>query len=339
MFQSIRKILFPVGILMVLGFILFMINQISGIYLVVSDVSPILGKVVLYGLIILISGLILTPLLMYWRLPGPLDKPKNEREVPIYQKKLARRLSNNLILREQKLLPSGAQDLEKSVKALDEKADLIIRDTATTVFLTTSVSQNGKLDAVTVFATQMRMVWKIAHVYYQRPTLREMMGVYRTVGINSFVASEIEDLDISRQIEPVATALFRNASGKSVPLIGPTASIILDSLMEGSTNAFLTLRVGILTKKYCGHMGVWDPAKAKRNSFREAATLLKSIAFSSSGKIISGIISATKNAGLDTLKSSWKGVKNTGVKVKEGIVQTSQKINPFRKKEEQRKLE
>lgn len=339
MLRSLKNILIPIGILILIGFALFMINQISGIYLVLTDINPLLARIVLAGLILITGGLALSPLYLYFRLPRPLTKPKKEEDVSAYQKNLVRRLGSNELLKKEKLLPQSERDLPESVESLDKKADQIIRNTATTVFLTTSVSQNGKLDAVTVFSTQMRMIWKIAHVYYQRPTLREMISVYGHVGLNAFVASEIEDLDISQQIEPVASALFRNASSKSVPLIGPTANIILDSLMEGSTNAFLTLRVGILAKKYCGHLGVWKPGEVKKSAFKEAAIQLRNIALSSSGRIISGIIAATKNAGLDTLRSGWEGMKKTSGKVKDRIVDTSQKINPFRKKEEREKLE
>ena len=118
-------------------------------------------------------------------------------------------------------------------------------------------------------------------------------------------------------------------SGKSEKLfITPD---ILDSLLEGSTNAFLTLRVDNMTRRYCGHLGVIDKRKIKTESVKEATGQLSKIVMSGSGKIISGIASAAKNAGIDTLKSGWIGVKNAGIKVKDNIIDTTSRVNPFKK--------
>jgi hypothetical protein len=328
----LKRFLVPVLVLLVLAFILFLINQISGVYLLLADFSPLVAKIVLVVLIVLAVGLLASPFFLWVRMPSSIQKPRSESEVPRYQQTLAKRLQSNQHLKEY-YKTEDVNDLEKAVLHLDQKADKIIKDTATTVFLTTSVSQNGKLDALTVFTTQMRMIWKVAHIYYQRPGVKELASIYSSVGLNSFVASEIEDLDISQQIEPVAAALFKNASGKAVPWIGPSATLIMDSLMEGSTNAFLTLRVGILTRKYCGHLGVWDPKAAKRSTYREAAVMLKTIAMSASTSIIRSILSATKDAGLDSIKSSWQTIKNTGAKIYEGVTSQGRKLLP--KKEEE----
>ena len=215
---------------------------------------------------------------------------------------------------------------------LDQEAQKIIHQTASAVFLTTSVSQNGKLDALTILATQSRMVWKIAHIYYQRPSLRELAYLYANVAGASFLASEIEDLDVTQQIEPVVNSFLKNSAGKSIPVIGPTANIILDSLLEGSTNAFLTLRVGNITKRYCGINEVISKKEIRKQSFLQATQQLKGIVMESSAKIFSGLLKATRQAGLETLKSSWKGIRETGSRVAENIVEAGKKVNPLGKK-------
>lgn len=316
-----------------MGFILFLVNQISGIYLLIRDFSPVLAKATLLVLVIMCSALVLSPLFVVLKLPSPIPKPKSASDLPDYHRALARRLHTNKYLKA-KGIGVTSSNLQEAITPLDEEALRVIKATATTVFLTTSVSQNGKLDALTVFSTQMRMVWKIAHVYYQRPTIKELTRLYSFVAINAFVASEIEELDISQQIEPVAGAIFKNASGKAIPLIGPSATIIMDSLLEGSTNAFLTLRVGLIAKKYCGHLDVWDSKEIKRSAYRESASLLKSVAMSASGKIVKGILSATKKAGIDSLKNSWRDLQHTTGKVGKGIVTSTQKLNPFPGKKE-----
>lgn len=320
MIKSFKKILIPISILIIIGFILFMINQIAGVYLLVRANSVLAANILLGLLSIAAITLILWPFFLYLKLPKPLTIPDKAEELHPYRARLIKRLRSNSLLKAQNCLPHDEESLSKSLALLNKEADKVVRQTATAVFLTTSVSQNGKLDALTILATQSRMVWKIAHIYYQRPTLRQIIYLYANVAVSSFVASEIEDLDISQQIEPVIKSFFKNSAGKSLPVIGPTANIILDSLLEGSTNAFLALRVGIITKKYCGCNEVISRSAIRRRAFMEAAGQLRSIVMESSNRIMSGVLKATKKAGVDTLKSSW-----------EGMIKTSQRMNPFRR--------
>lgn len=335
MIKTLKKILLPISIVVILGFLLFMINQVSGVYLMVRSNSVLAANVMLVVLTIGLLLLTAWPFLVLVKLPQPLKPPSNDQELLFYRKKLTARLKRNKLLKTQCLAPTNEQELEQALGYLRQQSDQVIRQTATAVFLTTSVSQNGKLDALTILATQSRMVWKIAHIYYQRPSLRDMAYLYANVAGSSFLASEIEDLDISQQVEPVINSFLKNSAGKSIPVLGPTANIILDSLLEGSTNAFLTLRVGNIAQKYCGCNEVTNQKSIRRNAFTESASQLKSIVMKSSGQIMGGLLKATRKAGVDTLKSGWEGIKNTSSKVAGGLSEAGQKINPFGKKQKE----
>ena len=333
MIQKLQSIFFPLLSLLAIAFCLFLINQISGLYLLIDSFNPTAAIIVLASVSIVSISLIVYPLLIFWRMPPPLIPPKNSSEISQYQNRLVQRLASNTILRQKNYVVKSPSDLAEAMKILDREAAKTIKETATVIFLTTSISQNGKLDAFTVLGAQLRMTWKISKIYYQRPTLKEIGRLYSFVGASSFLAYELEDLDITRQIEPVATALFKNASGRSVPLIGPAATLIMDSLLEGSTNAFLSLRVGILTRKYCSTLGVLDRKQTKKDTLKEAAKELRIVSVDASAKVITGLLSATKNAGMETLKNSWEGVKKTGHKFTETIK------TPFNKKADKKEPE
>lgn len=332
--NSIKKIIIPLAILVISGFVLFFINQIAGVYLLVRSNSIIMANILLVGLIALALFLLGWPFVLYLKLPRPMALPQHDTELPAYRKRLIKRLKANKILKQQDLVPADESALDTSLDHLNEEANKVIKQTANAVFLTTAVSQNGKLDALTILATQSRMIWKIAHIYYQRPTLRELIYLYANVSASSLLAAEIEDLDVSQQVEPVVRSFFKNSAGKSIPVIGSTANIILDSLLEGSTNAFFTLRVGVTARRYCGCNEVTQKKSIKKNAFRESSMLLKEIVAKSSSKIIIGLFNATKNAGVETLKSGWEGLKNAGGKMATGIGDVGKRINPFREKKD-----
>lgn len=333
MISTLRKIILPITLLFSLAFILFLINQVSGIYLMLADFNPVLAKVVLALLIVVFTALALSPLAIYMKLPKPLVRPENDNELATYKLSLVKRLKNNPSLKQSGITCRNIGDLPTAIAHLDNEADKEIKSTSSTIFLTTAISQNGKLDALTIFLTQMRMVWRIAHIYYQRPSVRELAYLYGNVGTASFLATHIEDIDISKNLEPVIASIAKSASGRSIPFVGPTATLVLDSLLEGTTNTFLSLRVGILAKKYCNQLTLTSQKEVKTSAFRESAVLLKQIALESSGTIISAIVKASKKAGIDTIKSGLSGIGNTGKKVKNTLLDLSKKANLIKEKE------
>ena len=128
-------------------------------------------------------------------------------------------------------------------RILDEDATRIVKQMATTVFLTTAVSQSGRLDALLVLVTQSRMIWRIAHLYYQRPSVRELVHLYSNVAATAFVVGELDDLELHQMIQPVAAGSLGTVAG-AIPGFQVMTTIVVNSLLSGSANAFLTLRVG-----------------------------------------------------------------------------------------------
>jgi hypothetical protein len=55
------------------------------------------------------------------------------------------------------------------------------------------------------------------------------------------------------------------------------ASLLVTSVLTGTANAFLSLRVGIITKRYCGSLVIAEKKTLRRTAGAEAAKLLGSI--------------------------------------------------------------
>lgn len=189
--------------------------------------------------------------------------------------------------------PVDRRGIDDALRVLDEDANAIVKQMATTVFLTTAVSQSGRLDALLVLAAQSRMVWRVAHLYYQRPSLREILYLYANVAATSFVAGELDDLELHQMIQPVVAGTL-GAAGGAIPGFQVMTSIMVNSLLSGSANAFLTLRVGIIAKEYCGSL-VAEP----RIEVRRAATAL-------AARLLSGIV---KDSGKRVRDAVWEEIK------------------------------
>ena len=188
---------------------------------------------------------------MLLRLPRSLMPPASEDspEFTRYLESLKKRLRSNTRLKNFDL--SNRERIEDALTLLGKQADDIIQKTASTVFMSTAISQSGRLDAFLVVSAQSRMVWQIAHLYYQRPTLRDLIHLYANVAATAFMASELDDIDLNEQVQPVLSSTLGAMAG-SVPGLQLAASLLVTSVLTGTANAFLSLRVGIIAKRYCG---------------------------------------------------------------------------------------
>ncbi len=326
--QQLKFLVISLALLTLVAFVLFVVNQVAGIYTLAKAVHPGFGLAVLWSLILLFVGLFSLPVYLYLRLPKPLPLPENDEGRVAYFQALGKRLGRNRLLTGEQFNWTEEKEIQRALTLLDNRADNMIQNTAKSVFLTTAISQNGKLDALTVLITHSKLVWDIAHVYYQRPSLRDLTTLYANVGATTFMASQIEDIDLSEHLEPVLGNLLQNSALKSVPFVGSVSGLIMDSLMEGTVNAFLTLRVGIITKRYCGSLTTQLRGQVRRAAYREAAGMLGQIVRSVSGQVVRSITDSVKRSGANTVKSGLQVAGRASDRVRSWFGNATPNVGP-----------
>ena len=291
--KTLKKIGLFAGVLIIFFFILFVINQTAQVVQLAEKVSPSFGNFVFWALLLVYAILLFIPVFLFLSLPKSLAPPKSEDapEFNAYLTALKKRLVSNSHLKGLEL--SSRQHVEEALSLLGKKSDEIIQQTASTVFISTAISQSGRLDAFLVLSAQSRMVWRIARLYYQRPTLRDLIQLYANVAGTAFLASEFEDIDISEQVEPVLSSSL-GALAVAIPGVQLAASILVNSVLTGTANAFLTLRVGIIARRYCGSLVLAEKRTLRRAASAEAARLLGSIVRQGTAKLSKALWNVSK---------------------------------------------
>jgi len=309
--KTFKKIALFISILILLLFILFVVNQTGQVIQLADKVSPSFGNFVFWALLIVYAILVLIPVFLFIGLPKSLRPPKSEDgpEFDKYFVELKKRLASNPHLKGFEL--SSRQQVEEALALLAKKSDVIIQQTASTVFISTAISQSGRLDAFLVLSAQSRMVWKIGRLYYQRPTFRELTQLYANVAGTAFLASEFEDIDISEQVEPVLSSTL-GALAVTIPGIQLAASILVNSVLTGAANAFLTLRVGIIARRYCGSLVTSEKRTLRRAASAEAAKLLGSIVKQGTAKLSKALWKASKGKVGNVFSNMKEYAKGTG---------------------------
>jgi hypothetical protein len=334
-----KKIALLTSVAILLLFLIFVINETVQVVELAGRMSPTLGAIALWTLLIVYAVLIVVPLFLFLRLPRSLVPPRSEAspEFDTFLIELRKRLFSNPQLKGLDL--SNQEQMEKALSVLGGKADTIIQKAALNVFISTAISQSGRLDTFLVISVQSRMVWQIARLYYQRPTLRDLIHLYANVVGTAFVAGELDDIDISQQVEPIMSSALGTVA-LSIPGLRVAGSILVNSVITGAANAFLTLRVGIVAKRYCGSMILAEKRTARRLATAEAAKLLGSIVRqgttrlsrvlweTSKGKVsgtVGGVKGYARGAGLSLL--SKVGLRKSD-KTTEGDVGTGPQAGP-----------
>src|SRR5207302_2703839 len=117
----------------------------------------------------------------YAKLPAALIPPEEEfgPKHEQYLEALRGRLAANPRTRGVAL--TTPEEIENAIGVLSVEADAVVRRTASTVFLSTALMQNGRLDAPILLFTQIQMVTRLARVYVQQPSPRELIRLYLNV--------------------------------------------------------------------------------------------------------------------------------------------------------------
>lgn len=281
--------------LVLTSFVVIVVNQTAQVVELAGHVHPWLGTATFWGLLAAYGVMIGVPAVMVARMPRPLTPPESDSgpEYEAHLEKLAERLGVGSAVGK----PGGCRVdrhlIEGAIERRDADADVLIRQMATTVFLTTAVSQSGRLDALLVLSAQTRMVWRIAHLYYQRPSLRELTHLYANVAATSFVAAELDDLELHQMIQPLAAGSV-GAVGGAIPGLQIFTSILVNSLLSGSANAFLTLRIGMISKNYCSSLVAVPRGRVRKAATAQAARLLTGIVRESGARLREAIWSELK---------------------------------------------
>ncbi len=294
--KQLRNILFSITLIFLVLFIIFVINQTASIVIIAKEFNPHFGSILLYGLLLLYAAIIAYPIIIFLKTPSALRPPENENspEFDTYIDKLKRNLARNKYAAGSGISLESRSDIEKAIDLLNTKADELTKSTAATVFVSTAISQNGHLDAIMVLFAQVRLIREIAHIYNQQPSFREIINLYVNVAATAFTVGNIEELDIEEQIEPIITPLISGSVFGGIPGASGLASFLTKSIIDGAANALLTLRVGIITRRYLGIYKRSNIREMRRFASLEAGNMLAFIVVKSTGYVTEAIIKASK---------------------------------------------
>lgn len=306
--RRLGKILTILGIFLGLVFLVFLVNQFYLLYQLLKGIHPWVGGLFVGLLAFALAYLLIRLVLLYIRsLPAPQlpDYPTQEDYDRYLEDMLACLSKNRLLSRD--LLTDESRSKEERVTialdSLDREGEPIIRRHANSIFLSTTISQNGSLDAIMVLVTLVKLVWQLGQVYGTRPSLKSLGKLYLQVASLVFMARSLEDSDlIPAQLEPMIAGLVGESMASAIPGMVPMSNLIISSVMEGAINAFLTLRVGFIAQAYLGMERPKPKNVIQRQASLQAVKELGLIIKDSGKSVVKAFMDRVKRTARDTAK-------------------------------------
>jgi hypothetical protein len=326
--SSVKKIIVVLAVLLTACLLSLIIAGVTSLISLAERIHPIAGTIVFWSLCLAAGFFALYCFIAYARLPAALVPPLEESgpKYDAYLQTLRIRLAANPRTRGKPV--ATKEEIENAIAHLSVEADAVVRRTASTVFLSTALMQNGRLDGLIVLFTQIQMVGRIARIYVQRPSPRELVRLYANVAGTAFVATGLESLELGEMVAPLAVSVVPALKG-GIPGLSGISALLVRCVSNGAANAFLTLRVGEVARRYCA-LTSRCPAELIRKSATAAAV-------QHLGRIV-------RENGALVVKKIWestgRALIDSGVSKAEDIAGVTRnlfgRISPWRLKEEDR---
>lgn len=130
-------------------------------------------------------------------------------------------------------------ELLKMIEEKQQEMKQEIKNYAVSIFVITTISQNGTIDMLSSIGQNFRMINKLVSISGYRPSFIQVAKLYATIFSSALLITSIDDILDDMDFEE-----FFGSIG--VLLSNP----ITKSITNGSVNAFVALRVGYATLKY-----------------------------------------------------------------------------------------
>lgn len=196
----------------------------------------------------------------------------------LYKKVVKRLLSEDYLPDEEKEKLTNTLNDKKMLQAtlnhtfnkfVKKEINKKIRKNAKTVMVSTAISQNGRLDFFTVVVVNLKMIKELVEMCGFRPSYKNLSKLTMNVFTTALIAEGLENIDLN-DVLPQSTM---NTLGE-IPFIKP----VMSSVTQGISNALLTLRIGIVTRKYLfSDAQEITKEKMRRDALLEAAKMLPSV--------------------------------------------------------------
>jgi hypothetical protein len=126
-------------------------------------------------------------------------------------------------------------------KEIKKQLNDVIIAHAKTVMISTAISQNARVDMFTVYAVNLRLIKTLVERCGFRPSYKNLSKLSVRVFATALIADGLQSITMDDILPQSALGPLNE-----IPFIKP----IMSSITQGVANGLLTIRIGVVTRKY-----------------------------------------------------------------------------------------
>lgn len=225
----------------------FIVKEFISLYLFARSLHPYAGYAVLGLILAAVIYFVVVPVVKIISIPRYYAPTTNPREVPLVIEKRMAYFRENTYLLESGFDFSGVEATEQGYKQVvarfEPEARRIRKKYVSRLFYTTSISQNGFLDAILILSASVNLVKELFTLYQGRVSNKDLFAIAKRVYYSMAIGG-------SEGVEYATEEIFSKFSMEGLRGI-PFADKIVGSLVDGFVNAAMLTRISLITENYC----------------------------------------------------------------------------------------
>lgn len=273
-----------IGIAALFFLIMMMVSSVLQLGERLETISPYLAYAFYVVSAILFVLLILRPIVLVLASPtfsmeSLFDEDQNARKNFLMYRRVAKNIMDEPYLsdNEREALKASINDPIQLKATLSQVFDQTIKKElnktivkhAESVFLSTAISQNGRLDALAVVIINLKLIKELVIRCGFRPSYASLGRLSFSIMSSAVIADSLENVNLNELFPTKGLNLLSDL---------PFIKTLTGSLAQGVGNALLSLRVGIITRNYLFmNLKGTQKKEIRKMAFGEAITLLPSV--------------------------------------------------------------
>jgi hypothetical protein len=278
----------------------FIIKEFIELYVYLSAINQYLGYASLVVIAAIIIYFVIIPIYKILSIPVYYGPVKDENAINDLIAKRVERFKKNKYLKsinaDTQNLVANRLSYDKIVTDLSLECHRIRKRYVNQLFYSTSISQNGFIDAILILSSSVNIVKEIFILYNGRVSNKDLWVIAKKVYYSVAIGGSES---IAYASDEVFSKLGTDTM-KGVPFLGK----VLSSLADGFVNAALLTRISIITENYCKTLYI----KSERD-------LLPPVSFiiSTTKDLISDMVSKINNTLLTIVKDKGSNVLSKAI--------------------------
>ncbi len=244
--KTVKKIFAFISIFL----IYLIIKELLSLYTYAQSIHPYVGYALLFTIFVFLCYLVFIPLFKIMRIPkryGPTRDP--QKILSLINLRIKNYKNNPFLYQSDFDFESISMDKDghdQIVQFIQPEIEKIRKKYVTQVFYSTSIAQNGFLDAILILSASVNLVKELFVLYHGRVSNRDLLRIGRMVYYSMAIGG-------SEGVEYATDEIMTKVFAKGIKGI-PFASKILGSIADGFVNAALLTRISLITENYCKYI-------------------------------------------------------------------------------------